>query len=245
MLNKIASAYRQQVFAPRWWSIFFNAFYFSRKGLHRAIARHAPAFSGRMLDFGCGSKPYRSLFTVKEYIGLDIQASGHDHMETQADVFYDGKTLPFADEFFDCALTAEVLEHVFNLDEILTELCRVLKPGAPVLITIPFGWDQHEVPYDFARYTEFGIRHLLQKHGFEILSIEKTATYVETLTQLAGTYLYKNLLLRKGIIFKLLRFVLITPLFVTGALWNKVLPDDGNFFLGQAILAKKAVRRSP
>ena len=80
------------------------------------------------MDFGCGSKPYESLFVnAKKYIGIDVEVSGHNHKDSKVDVFYDGKTLPFADKSFDAVVCFEVLEHIFNPDEAITEIRRVLK----------------------------------------------------------------------------------------------------------------------
>lgn len=73
---------------------FFHPYYFIRKGLLKKIKQHAGSLKGRMLDFGCGSKPYRSLFNVKEYIGVDYMNEGHPHENEQIDIFYDGKKSP-------------------------------------------------------------------------------------------------------------------------------------------------------
>jgi SAM-dependent methyltransferase len=66
-----------------------------------------------------------------------------------------------------------VLEHVFNPDDFLNEVNRVLKPSGKLLLTVPFVWDEHEQPYDYARYSSFGLRSLLEKHGFSIVKHEK------------------------------------------------------------------------
>ena len=51
-----------------------NAFYFIRKGLYKKIKQYAPELQGKLMDFGCGSKPYQSLFTnAAEYIGVDFR----------------------------------------------------------------------------------------------------------------------------------------------------------------------------
>lgn len=51
----------------------------------------------------------------------------------------------------------------FHIQEIVKELNRVLKENGEMLITVPFVWNEHEIPYDFGRYTSFGIIDLLQK----------------------------------------------------------------------------------
>ena len=55
----------------------------------------------------------------------------------------------------------QVLEHVFNPDDFVREIARVLKPGGALLLTVPFVWNEHEQPYDYARYSSFGLRAFL------------------------------------------------------------------------------------
>lgn len=87
--------------------------YFIRKGLYRKISLYAPQLKGKLLDFGCGEKPYQSLFTnTTEYIGLDYNGEGHDHQNEAVDIYYDGKTIPFENQTFDSVFTSEVFEHV-------------------------------------------------------------------------------------------------------------------------------------
>lgn len=49
----------------------------------------------------------------------------------------DGMRLPFADGSFDLVLTSEVLEHILEPENMLLEICRVLKPGGRCIITTP------------------------------------------------------------------------------------------------------------
>lgn len=172
-----------------------NPYYFIRKLLYKKIEAYSPLLSGRLLDFGCGSKPYKSLFTnVSSYTGIDYENSEHLHKQSQVDVFYDGKSIPFGNNEFDAILCSEVFEHVFNLEEIIPELNRVLKPGGKILITCPFVWYEHEVPYDYARYTIFALQHLLEKNGFEINVLDKTGDYATTLHQMKMVYFSEHFL---------------------------------------------------
>lgn len=66
-----------------------NPFYFARRGLANAMQRYSKLLSGKLLDVGCGKKPYRSFFKVGEYIGLDID-SERVRKRGIADEFYDG-----------------------------------------------------------------------------------------------------------------------------------------------------------
>src|SRR3546814_14676882 len=81
-----------------------------------------------MLEVGCGTKPYRELFELEEYIGLEID-SPSARTQSRADYFYDGKKFPFEAEIFHSVLCNQVLEHVFNPDDFLQEIHRVLREG--------------------------------------------------------------------------------------------------------------------
>ena len=142
------------------------------------------------MDFGSGSKPYRSLFKVEEYVAVDFYNEGHPHDNEQIDIFYDGKQLPFSDSHFDSVLCSEVFEHIFNLEEILKEINRVMKPEGKILITCPFSWNEHEVPHDFARYTQFALHDILKRNGFQIINFQKTGNFITTITQLWILYFH-------------------------------------------------------
>src|SRR5450432_2552460 len=167
-----------------------NSLYFVRKGLFDKISQYAPSLQGRLLDFGCGAKPYKSLFNhVSEYIGVDYNSEGHTHNNEKIDFYYDGITLPFENESFDCLFSSEVFEHVFNLPQILPEINRVLKPGAKLLITCPFAWEEHEIPVDYARYTRFALTDMLAKNNFRTVTIDKSGDYRTALHQMKIVYL--------------------------------------------------------
>ncbi|MCU0335795.1 MAG: class I SAM-dependent methyltransferase [Chitinophagaceae bacterium] len=162
--------------------------YLTRRLLLDGFRRHADAIRGRVLDFGCGAKPYRAVFTCSEYIGVDYEGQGHSHKEEQIDFFYDGNSLPFDDAGFDAVFSSEVFEHVFNLPHMLLEINRVLKPGGKLLISCPFAICEHEQPNDFARYTSFAIRHLLEQARFKVLVQEKLGDAQTALWQMRITY---------------------------------------------------------
>jgi len=49
----------------------------------------------------------------------------------------DGARLPFPDSSFGSAFSNSVLEHIPHLDQVLAEVGRVLRPGAPFVFTVP------------------------------------------------------------------------------------------------------------
>ena len=239
MIRRLKAIYQRQMFYPSWLGIFVNPFYFARSGLRDAMTEFAPMLSGRLLDVGCGSKPYQALFVVDAYIGLDIDSEA-SRQRGIADHHYDGNTFPFADATFDSVLCNQVLEHVFNPDEFLGEIVRVLKPGGKLLLTVPFVWDEHEQPYDYARYSSFGLRALLEKQGFKIVHHKKIGADASILFQLANAYLFK---VTQGwsrpskLLFTASVMAIVN---VMGLLARRMLPDNPDLFLDHIVLAEKA-----
>lgn len=220
----------------------FHHYYFIRKGLLTKVDQYKGYLTGRMLDFGCGSKPYRSLITVDEYVGVDFENPGHPHDQEQIDIFYDGKNIPLPDNHFDSGLTSEVFEHIFNLEEVLGELHRVLKPGAPLLITCPFVWKEHEMPHDFARYTHFSLKHLLEKNGFTVEVLDKSGNFIEVLYQLRVLYFFdawypKFKRIPGGAAVSRFLFIFIPN--AVGTLLSKVLPQKKQMYLNNVVVARK------
>jgi SAM-dependent methyltransferase len=74
--------------------------------------------------------------------------------------------LPFADESCDGVILQAVLEHVVNEHDTLRECSRVLRPGGRLLVEIPFIQGDHPSPGDYRRYTEQGLRQVVERHGF-------------------------------------------------------------------------------
>lgn len=241
LISKLFSIYKNQSFDPGFIGVFINPFFFIRKGLLNGIKKYSGRLNGKLLDFGCGSKPYKKFFNVDIYFGLDMIDRGHPHeMELgEIDVYYDGRRLPFKDGAFDSLFSSEVFEHVFNLDDMLKELRRVLKYSGKALFTVPFVWDEHEIPFDYGRYSSFGITYLLEKHGFKIIALEKSTKYLETVFQLWNLYLYYKLYTKNKYINILINILFISPFTIIGILVSRILPNYKSLYNNNIIVAKK------
>jgi SAM-dependent methyltransferase len=176
---------------------------------------------------------------VGEYVGIDIKNEGHDHVKEKVDVYYDGKTIPFEKETFDSILSSEVFEHVPDMNESCRELSRVLKPHGKILVTVPFVWQEHELPFDFRRFTSIGLRKVLNDNGFEIMKEEKTGCFMEVVVQLWMTYLRQLLYVKNKYVNLILNIIFISPVCITGLVLSKILPEKQELYFNTVILARK------
>lgn len=116
----------------------------------------------RILDYGCGSGGAVRKFVDAGHlaIGVDISDSGIDLArrkvpEARFELLEAGSKLPFADGSFDVCYSSEVIEHLFDVQEFLLEVHRVLTPDGVVILTAPYhGWIKNIViaTYDFDRH---------------------------------------------------------------------------------------------
>jgi SAM-dependent methyltransferase len=125
-----------------------------RAGANEFIHRHRDAFAGRVLDAGCGHRPYRHLIS-EWHVGLDLDA------RVRPDVVGDVTHLPFATGSFDVVFACELLEHLPDPAASVREFARVLQPAGRLLLTVPFLYPPHGLPADFWRLSGVGLVRLL------------------------------------------------------------------------------------
>jgi SAM-dependent methyltransferase len=134
----------------------------------------APRARGRLLDVGCGEKPYESIFRpyVTEYIGVEYARTFEDtassSRKTGPDFYYDGKVLPFESQSFDTVISIQVLEHTPHPQVVLDEMARVVRKDGIVIVSVPFSFRLHEEPHDYFRYTPHGLRAMFEAAGLTV-----------------------------------------------------------------------------
>lgn len=240
MIDRLRKIYDQQQYHPSWLGLFVNPFYFARDGLYEHISALAPKVTGRILDVGCGQKPYADLFNASVYIGLEID-SADNRQNKKADYYYDGTVFPFTDGEFNSVVLNQVFEHVFTPEAFLCEVNRVLAEGGALLMTVPFVWDEHEQPHDYARYSSFGLCSLLESHGFKVVENRKSMNDIRAVFQILNAYIYKITITKNAYLNLFITLFPIAPFNILGELLSKILPENNDLYLDNVVLAKKVV----
>ena len=136
----------------------------------QAVAHRLPAGSS-ILDAGAGESVYKSMFAACDYKAIDL-AVGESRWN-YANLDYVGALheMPIEDETFDAVLCTQVLEHLEWPRESVSEMHRVLKPGGTLFISVPMAQHEHQTPYDFFRYTSYGLKSICQHAGFSDVKV--------------------------------------------------------------------------
>ena len=225
--------------------VLFDPVFLTKHRLRRTlIAVLGPALQrggggGRCLDVGCGDRPYEDLFAPRQYVGVDVKHSGRPVSMKQPDRFYDGKVLPYANDSFDLVMSTQVLEHVPDPLALLIEMARVCKPGGEIVVSLPFVYQEHEEPFDFLRFTSFGIAELLGRVGLQTLECRKDTTALETLAILLNVYVIHNLVPPIKGAGRVYALFFCAPVQLLAMLLAKILPDRGQLYLNLVVRARK------
>jgi SAM-dependent methyltransferase len=139
----------------------------------------------RVLDVGCGVKPYYPYFAAAAaYVGVDVQENPN------ADVHGPIEALPLEDGSFDVVLCTQVLEHVDDPAAAVRELHRVAAPGGRVLASTHGVMVYHPNPVDYWRWTHTGLERLFSDYAWQSVQVRPGAGSASCLAFLAGTYLH-------------------------------------------------------
>ena len=145
--------------------------YLSQRRLAADVRNTAARYAkGRLLDVGCGNRPYEPFFTgrVVQYVGLD-----QDPTNASAELHGSAEKIPARAGSFDTVLSTQTLEHLARPERALSEMARVLAPGGFVILSAPACFRLHEEPHDYFRFTEHGLTLLLSRVGLDVVEIRR------------------------------------------------------------------------
>lgn len=150
----------------------FNPRYYLLSELRRALEEHIEKYSlkvsSNVLDYGCGTMPYRPLFSSSiEYIGADIASNDKAHCILNSD-----GTVPLEDNSVECIISTQVLEHVDSPELYLNECFRVLKNNSYMILSTHGTWRYHPQPGDYWRWTSEGLKQVIERSGFQVSDVK-------------------------------------------------------------------------
>ncbi len=123
-------AYKNGSPIQKWWKL----------SITKAVWTLLPEASN-VLDIGCGSS-----HTLSRYVGIGIDSNKDkvDFMNSHLSglnhnryLVADARTLPFEDNSFDAVMCIEVLEHLEKPGEVISEIARVARPHAKIVLATP------------------------------------------------------------------------------------------------------------
>lgn len=199
---------------------------------------------GLILDIGAADRWIEKyLSATANYIALDYPATGQNMYGAKPSVFADAAQLPFKDEQFDAIVCLEVIEHVPNPQQVLNEISRTLKKGGQVWLSMPFLYPLHDAPFDFQRFTEYGLRRSATIAGLEVVRLRKSEHSIQTAGLLAclavagGAYATKGWL---KYLYLIPAIFIITIINLASWLLSLMWPDWLHMSHGYSILLKKS-----
>ncbi len=148
----------------------------------RFLEKHRSLFKGTLYDLGAGESPYKDFFEshAEQYIAVDWAGSYH---ATKADIAADlNRSLPIESDVADTVVSLSVLEHLYDPQLMLKEAFRILKRDSSIVVQVPWQWWIHEAPYDYFRYTPYGLKHMFESAGFVDVQVEPQAGFFTMVT---------------------------------------------------------------
>ncbi|HAC66276.1 MAG TPA: hypothetical protein DCF68_22760 [Cyanothece sp. UBA12306] len=163
------------------------------KEIYSDFRRILPDVVGKLLDVGCGDKPYKAWLHPEkvEHIGIDVYPGSQVDFVIESDQNY-----PFTDNEFDLVLCTQVLEHTADLNKTLQEIHRVLKLNGLLVLSVPFIYNEHGAPSDYRRFSIYGIQNLF-KANYEFLEVKYQGGIGSTTGLLLLSWIQQNMNLYK------------------------------------------------
>jgi SAM-dependent methyltransferase len=121
-----------------------------------------------VLDAGAGEAKHKRYFKRGRYLALDAGYGDAAWDYSGLDIRGDLEHIPLRNASIDCILCMVVLEHTRDPRRVLLEFARVLKTGGSLVTVVPFLWEEHQIPYDYFRFTRYGVRSLFESSPFRI-----------------------------------------------------------------------------
>lgn len=226
--------------------------------LKKQIIREVRRYSkGNLVDIGCGGMDYKPIVKplIKTYTGVDSPKTANLYKEGKPDVFASVEKLPFKDSSFNTVLLLQVLQYIEHPQAAFDEINRVLKKNGILIMSSPFMYSIHDVPFDRNRFTNSALSDFIKDANLKIVKIIPQGSFSDFLFLSILVFMFKSLkalLENKNAFLKLLAItwglisvLCIIPLNLLSLISNltgKLLPKLPSLFpVNYLVIAKKRV----
>ncbi len=180
---------------------------------------------GKLLDLGCGFVPYYEFYKpfIDDNVCVDWENSLHknEYLDHACDL---NQPLPFENECFDSILSTAVLEHLYNPKQFVKECTRILKQGGILILSSNFCYWEHEIPFDYFRYTQFFYKKIAEENNLEVLELHPVgdgiAVIADTLAKISFSLKHKNLIYRW--LYKITKYIALRNLKNNKTIFSKM-----------------------
>lgn len=128
-----------------------------------------------ILDLGCGNCALLTKLASKGIKSKGVDASAFrvlKHQKRQMPMYFAlAEHIPFENQSIDVIISQEVLEHVFDIEQVLAEMQRILRKNGKIFIQVPYK-NLVECTSHLRLFSKESLHNLITKNGFEVLSCE-------------------------------------------------------------------------
>ena len=121
--------------------------------------------NGKTIDLGAknGKASYYRFFNLKnsEINYVDINPT-----ESNVLILDLEKNLPINEKSYDSVIAINLFEHIFNIQNLIEEIYRILDDKGKLIGSTPFMKEYHSDPFDYYRYTQDFYKKAFEKVGF-------------------------------------------------------------------------------
>jgi len=169
--------------------------YLNWRWLKKSMQKSLKYLQGSCVDIGSGNSPYKNmvLSVVNKYIAIDKSEINKHMFKYSKEEFLNGdvKNLPLEDSSIDCVIFTQVLEHIDEPFKALDEIKRVLKKDGILILSVPFIYQAHAVPYDYFRFSEYGLKKIMNDYEFEILEFHYQGYFGTTIISIINGFVWE------------------------------------------------------
>lgn len=182
------------------------------KGLNNYVRKQVSLLApgSTVLSIGAGGPVGGMLEAIAKERNVKVTTFDID-ADKGPDIVGDIATYDFSDHSYDFIFMIEVLEHVKECHKVPAQLYDALKEGGTLFLTTPFIFPLHERPYDYFRFTRYGLEYLFS--DFKDVDVQERNNWAESINVLlARTYKEKRIEFRLLGALMVLYALLLQPL---------------------------------